>query len=103
MTAPLKPLADDDARRAAIVVHDRSILVEAGAGSGKTAIMAGRIAVVLAEGIVPKSIAAGAVTQIAARRFLFPRRQFVGGSPARPIPPRPALCRPPPPPCPPQN
>src|SRR6478736_7718576 len=29
------PICDDNARRAAISVHDRSILVEAGAGSGK--------------------------------------------------------------------
>ena len=43
MTAPRRALADDDARRTAIAVHDRSFLVEAGAGSGKTAIMAGRI------------------------------------------------------------
>jgi hypothetical protein len=37
-------LKDDGARRDAISLHDRSILVEAGAGSGKTAVMAGRIA-----------------------------------------------------------
>ena len=49
---------DDGARRDAIRLHDRSILVEAGAGSGKTAVMAGRIAAMLAEGVAPRSIAA---------------------------------------------
>lgn len=58
MTAATKTLRDEAARRTAIGVHDRSILVEAGAGSGKTAVMAGRIAAMLAEGIAPKSIAA---------------------------------------------
>ena len=54
MDVPIKVLADDCHRRDAIGLHDRSILVEAGAGSGKTAVMAGRIAVMLAEGIAPK-------------------------------------------------
>ena len=38
-------LADEAARLIAISAHGRSILVEAGAGSGKTAVMAGRIPV----------------------------------------------------------
>ena len=50
MPPPRKSLADDVARQAAIAIHDRSFLVEAGAGSGKTAVMAGRIAMMLAEG-----------------------------------------------------
>ena len=49
-----KVLKDDGARRDAISLRDRSILVEAGAGSGKTAVMAGRIAVMLAEGVSPR-------------------------------------------------
>ena len=44
MDVPMKQLADNSSRRTAMAAHDRSILVEAGAGSGKTAIMAGRIA-----------------------------------------------------------
>ena len=50
MDAPQRVLADDAARRDALASHDRSLLVEAGAGSGKTAVMAGRIAMMLAEG-----------------------------------------------------
>ena len=44
MDVPARTLADDEARRLAIAVHDRSFLVEAAAGSGKTAVLAGRIA-----------------------------------------------------------
>lgn len=70
MAGPRKALADDDARRIAIAVHDRSFLVEAGAGSGKTAIMAGRIAVMLADGVAPKSITAVTFTELAASELL---------------------------------
>jgi ATP-dependent exoDNAse (exonuclease V) beta subunit len=78
MTDATKALRDDAARRDAINVHDRSILVEAGAGSGKTAVMAGRIAAMLAEGIVPKSIAAVTFTELAASELLIRVRDFVG-------------------------
>lgn len=84
MTAASKTLCDDNARRAAIGGHDRSILVEAGAGSGKTAVMAGRIAAMLAEGVAPKSIAAVTFTELAASELLIRVRDFVsdlvGGS-----------------------
>ena len=77
MTAPRRTLADDDARRTAIAVHDRSFLVEAGAGSGKTAIMAGRIAVMLAEGVAPRSIAAVTFTELAASELLLRVHELV--------------------------
>ncbi|MCQ0971017.1 UvrD-helicase domain-containing protein [Paracoccus sp. TK19116] len=70
-------LKDDGARRAAISLHDRSILVEAGAGSGKTAVMAGRIAAMLAEGVSPRSIAAVTFTELAASELLSRIREFV--------------------------
>ncbi|CCV09593.1 UvrD/REP helicase [Mesorhizobium metallidurans STM 2683] len=72
-----KKLKDDDARRDAISLHDRSILVEAGAGSGKTAVMAGRIAAMLAEGVSPRSIAAVTFTELAASELLSRVREFV--------------------------
>ena len=78
MNAPTRPLADDAARRAAIADHHRSILVEAGAGSGKTAVMAGRIALMLAAGIAPKAIAAVTFTELAASELLFRVRALVG-------------------------
>ena len=78
MTGPQRPLVDDDARRVAIAVHDQSFLVEAGAGSGKTAVLAGRIALLLAEGAAPKSIAAVTFTEFAASELLIRVREFVG-------------------------
>ncbi len=77
MNAPLKPLGDDVARHTAMAIHDRSFLVEAGAGSGKTAVMAGRIALMLAEGVPPKSIAAVTFTELAASELLIRVREFV--------------------------
>ncbi|MGA8651636.1 MAG: UvrD-helicase domain-containing protein [Xanthobacteraceae bacterium] len=41
------------ARTAALTAIDRSLLVEAGAGSGKTSVMAGRVAVLFASGVEP--------------------------------------------------
>jgi exodeoxyribonuclease-5 len=77
MSSVSKVLKDDGARRDAIRLHDRSILVEAGAGSGKTAVMAGRIAAMLAEGVAPRSIAAVTFTELAASELLSRVREFV--------------------------
>ncbi len=77
MSSVSKGLNDNAARRDAIAFHDRSILVEAGAGSGKTAVMAGRIATMLAEGIPPHSIAAVTFTELAASELLSRVRDFV--------------------------
>ena len=78
MPAPMKSLADDAFRRDAMAVHDRAFLVEAGAGSGKTAIMAGRVALMLSEGIAPKTIAAVTFTELAASELIIRVREFVG-------------------------
>ncbi|WMT88952.1 UvrD-helicase domain-containing protein [Pelagibacterium sp. 26DY04] len=77
MSSVSKVLKDDGARRDAISLHDRSILVEAGAGSGKTAVMVGRIAALLAEGVAPRSIAAVTFTELAASELLSRVREFV--------------------------
>ena len=58
--------ADHAARLQALTDVETSILVEAGAGSGKTALMAGRIARLLANGIDPHNIAAITFTEAAA-------------------------------------
>ena len=86
MAARRRELSDDAARRDAIAVHDRSFLVEAGAGSGKTAVMAGRIAMLLAGGAAPKSIAAVTFTEFAASELLIRVRAFVGALAAGDIP-----------------
>lgn len=77
MMSEVKTLKDDGARRDAISRHDRSILVEAGAGSGKTAVMAGRIAAMLAQGVAPSAIAAVTFTELAASELLSRVRDFV--------------------------
>jgi exodeoxyribonuclease-5 len=77
MANAAKALRDGTARLAAIASHGRSLLVEAGAGSGKTAVMAGRIAMMLAEGIAPRSIAAVTFTELAASELLSRVREFV--------------------------
>ena len=86
MAAPRQTLSDDAARRDAIAVHDRSFLVEAGAGSGKTAVMAGRIAMLLAEGVTPRSIAAVTFTEFAASELLIRVQAFVSDLAAGNIP-----------------
>jgi len=65
MTAELLA-ADLAARRAALTVLDRTLLVEAGAGSGKTSVLAGRVVCLLAAGRRPKEIAAITFTELAA-------------------------------------
>lgn len=84
--SPQAPLADSVARREAVAVHDRSILVEAGAGSGKTSVLAGRIAMLLASGVKPKFIAAVTFTEFAASELLIRVREFVNELAAGRIP-----------------
>ena len=86
MASPQAPLADEGARHAAIAIHDRSFLVEAGAGSGKTAVLAGRIAMLLAEGVKPRFIVAVTFTEFAASELLIRVREFVAELAAGHIP-----------------
>ena len=86
MAAEPLALSDEAARREAVAVHDRSFLVEAGAGSGKTAVLAGRIALLLAGGVAPKSIAAVTFTEFAASELLIRVRAFVSALAANDIP-----------------
>ncbi len=87
MNAAPKILRDDDNRLRAMATHDRSFLVEAGAGSGKTAVMAGRIALMLAAGIAPKHIAAVTFTELAASELLLRVREFGAALTEGEIPP----------------
>ena len=59
-------LTDTAARRRALTDLDASLLVEAAAGTGKTALMAGRVTALLAAGAEPASIAAITFTDLAA-------------------------------------
>ncbi len=70
-------LPDEDSRKVALTDIDSSFLVEAGAGSGKTSIMAGRVAVLLARGREPKRIAAITFTEFAAAQLRIRIESFV--------------------------
>lgn len=77
MSASKKSLPDNAARLKALRQHTDSMLVEAGAGSGKTAVLAGRIAYMLADGVHPRSIAAVTFTELAASELLSRVREYV--------------------------
>ena len=59
-------LPDAAARHTALTALDRSLLVEAGAGTGKTSLLAGRVAMLLISGVAPERIAAITFTEAAA-------------------------------------
>ena len=80
-------LPDKVARTAALTEIDRSFLVEAGAGSGKTSIMAGRVAVLLAQGVKPKNVAAITFTEFAASELRIRIERFVNELAEGNIPP----------------
>ena len=59
-------LIDEAQRRRALTSLGENLLVEAAAGTGKTALMAGRVVMLLAAGQPPRSIAAITFTELAA-------------------------------------
>lgn len=80
-------MTDAAARRTALTALDRSLQVEAGAGTGKTSLLAGRIVSLLASGAAPASIAAVTFTEMAAAELLgrvglFVDRVLAGDVPA---------------------
>ncbi|MDR9392303.1 MAG: UvrD-helicase domain-containing protein [Trueperaceae bacterium] len=62
---PMRSLDDAAHRLEALRNHDANVVIEAGAGSGKTAIMSGRVVTLLASGVPPASIAAITFTDAA--------------------------------------
>jgi hypothetical protein len=70
-------LPDFAERTMALTAIDRSLLVEAGAGSGKTSIMAGRVAVLFSRGVDPKNVAAITFTEFAAGELMIRIDRFV--------------------------
>lgn len=71
------PLVDIDARRRALTALDETLLVEAAAGTGKTELMAGRAAMLLASGVPPGAIAAITFTELAAGELSLRIRRMV--------------------------
>src|SRR5262249_48826094 len=66
MGMSIDDLRDREARLRALTDLGSTLLVEAGAGTGKTALMAGRIVMLLADGADPRAIAAITFTELAA-------------------------------------
>ncbi|TAJ81841.1 exodeoxyribonuclease V subunit beta [Reyranella sp.] len=62
----MKSTPDDEARERALTDLDSTLLVEASAGTGKTSLLAGRVAMLLAAGRRPSTIAAITFTERAA-------------------------------------
>jgi ATP-dependent exoDNAse (exonuclease V) beta subunit len=74
---PSDGLPDAVARRRALLDHEATLLVEAGAGSGKTALMAGRIALLLASSVPAREIVAITFTEAASSELLDRIDRFV--------------------------
>src|SRR6266852_2743622 len=62
-------LIDQDHRQRAMTDFTSVLLVEAAAGTGKTSLMAGRVAMMLAGGCLPGDIAAITFTELAASQL----------------------------------
>ncbi len=73
----MSELIDHRQRQRALTAIDSTLLVEAGAGSGKTALMAGRVVYSLAQGVEPGRIAAITFTELAAGQLLLRIRSFL--------------------------
>ena len=70
-------LPDIAARRPALFDYGATLLVEAGAGSGKTALMAGRAVLMLLHGVRPRDIVAITFTEAASAELLERTQRFV--------------------------
>ncbi len=74
----MKRLPADDPDRVRVLTDlGSTLLVEAGAGTGKTALLAGRVAMLLASGVQPRQIAAITFTELAASELLARIHDFV--------------------------
>jgi len=70
-------LADSADRRRALTALDQTLLVEAAAGTGKTSLLAGRVTMLLANGVAPRNIAAITFTELAAGELRVRVERFV--------------------------
>jgi CRISPR-associated exonuclease Cas4 len=74
---PMTNLADIAGRKRALTEPGSTLLVEAAAGTGKTALMAGRLTLLLATGTEPASVAAITFTELAASELSARVHRFV--------------------------
>jgi ATP-dependent exoDNAse (exonuclease V) beta subunit len=70
-------LSDTKHRQRALTDHSATLLVEAGAGTGKTSLLAGRVALLLASGVHPRNVAAITFTELAASELLQRIQEYV--------------------------
>ena len=70
-------LRDTKHRQRALTDHTSTLLVEAGAGTGKTSLLAGRVALLLASGEHPRNVAAITFTELAASELLQRIQEYV--------------------------
>ncbi|WDZ79054.1 UvrD-helicase domain-containing protein (plasmid) [Ensifer adhaerens] len=83
----MKKVADSAARFRVLTDLGATLLVEAAAGTGKTALMAGRLTMLLARGVEPRTVAAITFTELAASSLAARVRGYIdelltGGVPA---------------------
>jgi len=79
-------LADDNSRLRVLTELQSTLLVEAAAGTGKTSLLAGRVAMLLASGCAPRHIAAITFTELAAGELAQRVRKYVADLLAGEIP-----------------
>jgi ATP-dependent exoDNAse (exonuclease V) beta subunit len=70
-------LSDARQRQRALTDYSETLLVEASAGTGKTSLLAGRVALLLASGIHPRYVAAITFTELAASELLQRVQEYV--------------------------
>src|ERR1700722_3603359 len=85
---------DDGDRLRALTELDSTLLVEAAAGTGKTSLLAGRVVMLLATGIQPRSIAAITFTELAAGELRQRVTQYLEALLASRLPDELCLCLP---------
>jgi CRISPR-associated exonuclease Cas4 len=88
------PISDSGERLRALTELGATMVVEAAAGTGKTSLLAGRVAMLLADGKSPRSIAAITFTELAAGELRQRIAQYVESLVAGNIPPELRLCLP---------
>lgn len=79
-------LADEKQRRRVLTDLDATLFVEAAAGTGKTSLIAGRVAMLLANGCAPQQIAAITFTELAAGELALRIRKYVAALLAGDVP-----------------
>jgi len=73
----MMPLSDSAGRLRALIELESTLLVESAAGTGKTALIAGRLTMLLASGVEPGSVAAITFTELAASELSARIHRFV--------------------------